>query len=746
MKTRLFSILSVMRFFMLPLFALLSLQINTTAFIVTEDHIPLIRQPRQINIKNYEVQVSIDKQIATTKITQVFHNPNNYDVEGKYFFPIPKNVSITNFTMHVNGEPLDAKILDKDTARTIYEDIVRKRKDPALLEYIGHGMVQARVYPIHAHSDLRISFEYSEILKADNGSIKYRHSLGSPPLDLLLPDPLPLSPGTRVLEKPHQKSKNILDKVSITVNINSEKNIVNLYSPTHELSINKSGLTKTTVHCTEENIGPFREFLLCYTVPQDEIGFNILSYKENDEDGFFLAMMSPNISKKDQQIVAKNIVFVVDRSGSMGGKKMQQAKSALQFCLQNLNEQDSFNIISFDDTIDQYKSGLVQASHNEVQQATSYVDNLYARGCTNIDGALETALQQLTSIDNPNMIIFLTDGLPNVGESNVTRIIENAKKRNRTNARIFSFGVGYDVNTTLLDKISLDNKGASDYVQPSENIETTVSNFYKKVANPVLTDLLLQIDGTEIKEIFPIDLPDLFHGSQLLVLGRYTNGGNVTVNLSGKQNGVEKQYIFATKFAENNINNDFLPRLWATRKIGYLIDNIVLNGKNKELVDEIIRLSKKYGIITEYTSYLVDVDAQEFTRNETSTDMIDMTCKSLCHASHDQVGKSAVMRAQNHQCLRESATVCNNYAKGAHGKSAQEKIRTIRNHTFFLKDGIWIDTDHTDASKIVKIKIFSDAYFEFANNNPDLTIYLALGKNIILKTDAGSIQIYDEKK
>jgi len=461
-------------------------------------------------------------------------------------------------------------------------------------------------------------------------------------------------------------------------------------------------------------------------------------------------MMSPNMNTTRQQVVAKNIVFVVDRSGSMGTKKMQQAKDALTFCLENLNEQDHFNIIAFDDRLELYNDELVRASFTHIQQASAFVDAIYSRAWTNIDEALERALYMLpNNNNNPNMVIFLTDGRPTTGECNITRIIENTQRRNRTNTKIFSFGVGYNVNTTLLDKIALDNKGTSDYVRPCENIETVVTNFYKKIANPVLTDLLLQASGTHIKEIFPINLPDLFHGSQLLVLGRYTNGGNVTLALSGKQNAVEKEYLFTTEFTKNNTSDDFLPRLWAARKIAFLIDNIVLEGRSKETVEEIIRLSKKYGIITEYTSFLIDTDNDKFddfiNSDGYTTEYLDCACYSLSCASQNQVGKSAVMQAKSQESLRNCSNISTNYSSISTNASHKEPIRTIGNRTFYLKGDVWIDAEHTKSSPITKIKWFSAQYFELLKTYPDISAYLALGKNIIIKTDTGSIQVHDDK-
>jgi len=720
MRTKLFSTLC---FLAISIFTFFSTQI-TGGFIIIEPPFPMPQRPAPLKIKNHDIQVSIDKQIATTKVTQVFHNPNNYELEGKYIFPVPQNASISNFTILVNKKKLHAKILDKNKARQIYETIIRRRKDPALLEYVGRDMIQARVYPIAAHSNMSISFEYTEVLKANNGSVQYRHSLGA-----------------------DKYSNKRVSNVSITVKINSEKNIVNIYSPTHELSTHKDDKRKAKVHCTEKNVNSSHDFILYYTVPQNEIGFNVLTYKENKKDGFFLAMMSPNMNATRQQIVAKNIVFVVDRSGSMGTKKMQQAKDALKFCLENLNEQDHFNIIAFDDRLELYNNKLVRANYTQIQQASAFVDTIHSRAWTNIDEALEKALYMLPNNSNPNMIIFLTDGRPTAGECNITRIIENTQKRNRNNTKVFSFGVGYNVNTTLLDKIALDNKGTSDYVRPCENIETVVTHFYKKIANPVLTDLFLQSTGTNIKEIFPINLPDLFHSSQLLIMGRYTKGGNVTLNLSGKKNKTEKEYIFTTKFAKNDTSNNFLPRLWATRKIAFLIDNIILEGESKEIVEEIIRLSKKYGIITEHTSFLIDTDNDDFDTlfddENGCVKFLDSTCYSLSCASQDQVGKSAVMRAKNQENLRNCSHISTSYTIGKNSSSKKEKMRTIGSRTFYLKDNIWIDAEHTNSSQITKVKLFSNTYFELLKTNPNISIYLSLGKNIIIKTNTGSIQVYD---
>jgi len=683
---------------------------------------PTPAQPARLNVKYHNVNVTINNQVAVTKVDQVFENPYNYELEGTYIFPIPEHADINNFIMHVNEKPLSAKILDKDEAQKIYENIVNTHKDPALLEYIGRGMFQASVYPIPANGQIRLTLEYSEVLKSDNGSVKYYYTLNT-----------------------ENFSAQNLESASINLNIKSQQPISNVYSPTHKIDIQSIKETEVNVVYKEKNVRPDHDFVLYYTLPKDEIGFNVLTYKEENEDGFFLAMASPNNNKEQKTVIAKNILFVLDVSGSMYGEKIEQAKQALNFCLKHLNPEDRFNIIAFNTEVNMYKDGLVDASYSNVLQATSFVNNLYANNGTDINKVLRAALTQLPTNNNSNMVIFLTDGEPTVGETNIGRIIGNIKGANSTNTRLFSFGVGYDVNTTLLDKLSLDNKGVSDYITPNENIELKVAQFYTKVANPILTDISLIFTGTEVKEIYPITLPDIFQGSQLMIFGRYTKGGKVELDLSGKQNQTEKYYLFSEDFATNNSENDFLPRIWASRKIAHLIDQIILEGESKNLVDDIIALSKKYGIVTKYTSFLLDADAKQFASKAYSQAMAEEAFGNMSQDAMDQTGAYSVMRAKSQMTFR-SASVAGNGAEAANiSRETLEKVCNIRNRTFYLKDGVWMDAEHSDETQIIKVKPFSAEYFDLLKTNTELGAYFALGNKLIVRHGIYSISISDEE-
>jgi len=540
--------------------------------------------PPNLSIKYHHVDIKIDNQIAQTAVDQIFINNYHRDIEGTYIFPIPEDASISRFSMFVGGEEIKGKILDKDEARRIYQDIVRRKKDPALLEYFKDGMFKALVYPIPARGETRIKLYYSEVLKLSGGICGYRYTLNT-----------------------EKFSKDPLQSVKVSVEINSKTPIKSVYSPSHNIRVEKENDHHAKVTYVEENTRPDKDFLLYYTISEKDIGFNLLPFEDENHQGYFLAMISPEVEVAADKTSSKNIIFILDTSGSMQGEKIRQAKGALSFCLNSLNEGDRFNVIDFDDDIESFKTGLVRAERENIREALSFVDRCEAEGGTNINEALLTGLEHIEDASGASFVIFLTDGLPTVGQTDINSILKNVKGANQSSTRIFVFGVGYDVNTRLLDRLAQDNHATSDYVRPSEDIEVKVSSFYKKVSHPILTDIKLSFGEVEAYDLYPKELPDIFKGSQLLVLGKYRNGGHDGATLTGSTQGSTRKFAYEVNFSSDD-RNDFIPRLWATRRIGYLVDQLRLHGENKELVEEVVRLSKKYGIITEYTSFLVDAD------------------------------------------------------------------------------------------------------------------------------------------
>ncbi len=673
--------------------------------------------PPSLSIKYHHVDIAINDQVARTEVDQVFKNNFHRDLEGTYIFPISEGASISKFSMFIGGEEIKGKIMDREEARRIYRDIVRRKKDPALLEYFKDGMFKASVYPIPANGETRVKLDYSEVIRLSGGLCGYRYTLNT-----------------------EKFSRDPLESVKLSVTIRSKKPIKSIYSPSHTVKIDKENDHLARVTYIEENTRPDKDFLLYYTVSEEDVGFDLLAYEENGEDGFFLAMIAPQVEVPMEGTASKDICFVFDTSGSMSGEKIEQARGALSFCLNSLNEGDRFNVIDFDDEIRSFRSGLVPADRANVKDALSFVGDCEAEGGTNINDALRIVLGQIEERTGASFVIFLTDGLPTVGETRIEQIWKNVKEANKSATRLFVFGVGYDVNTRLLDRLALENRGTSDYVRPAEDIEVKVSSFYKKVSHPVLTDVALSFDGMTVRDLYPREIPDIFKGSQIIVLGRFENGGRTRVTLSGSTEKSPREFIYAVDISPIE-ENDFIPRLWATRKIGYLIDQIRLHGQDKELVDEIVRLSKKYGIITEYTSFIVDADYRLATEDLAPHALELLETRLAPDVGAGAVDQSLRMKSQQYALSAPAGIV------DAEGRAEKiEAMAQIGPRTFFNKEGLWVDSGYEGEVETIQIRIYSDAYFDLLDAAPEAGRYLALGENVIFILKGRAFHVSEDGK
>ncbi len=673
--------------------------------------------PPNLSIKYHHVDIKIDDQVAQTAVDQVFINNFHRDLEGTYIFPISPDAFISKFSMYIGNEEIKGKILDRNEARQTYEEIVRRKKDPALLEYFKDGMFKASVYPIPANGETRIKLNYSEVLKASGGICGYRYTLNT-----------------------EKFSHDPLQSVKLTVVINSNQPIKSIYSPSHDIHIEKENDHHATVTYVEENTRPDKDFLLYYTCAAEDIGFNLLPFEDEDHQGYFMALVSPQVEVPADRTLSKNLIFILDSSGSMAGNKIKQTKEALKFCLNSLSQQDRFNIIDYDDQINSFKTGLVRANAENIREALSFVDKCEAEGGTDINNALLTGLKQSGGQEGSTQIIFLTDGLPTVGETDISNIIRNVKQTNQNKTRLFVFGAGNDVNTRLLDRLAEDNHGASDYVRPSEDIEVKVGNLYGKISHPILTNINLYFGAVEAYDIYPKELPDIFKGSQIMVVGKYKNGGPVQVKLTGFTGDTPRTSNYQANFSSDD-RYDFIPRLWATRRIGYLVDEIRLHGENKELVEEIVRLSKRYGIITEYTSFLVDADYRQTA--EVLAPQVGFVMKDKMK---EEVGAGAVNQSRALKAYSGASIAPQSYMDSEGKERRMTGVVQTGNRAFFNKNGLWVDTEYEGKIEPVKIQRFSEAYFKLLDKAPEVGKYYALGDQVIFLLNGKAIQIGDEGK
>jgi len=674
--------------------------------VVIVDPPPGVPGPEAPNlvVEYHRVSVDITDQVATTEVDQVFLNDTEYDLEGIYIFPLPEEAAISEFAMYVDGERWEGEILPRDEARAIYEDIVRQRLDPALLEYIGRDTFKASIFPIEPGDEREVELAYTQVLKNDGGLVKYVY-----PLDT-----------ERFSARP-------LEEVVISVHVKSAQPIRAIYSPSHDVAIDRIDEHTVNVSFEASDVLPDRDFELYYTVSDEDFGLNLLSYRGRDEDGFFLLLVAPKLEVDEREVVAKDVILVLDTSGSMAGEKIDQAKDALEFILDNLNPEDRFNIVAFSTGVTLFQQELEPATRSD--GAWRFIDDLRAVGGTNIDLALEEALS-MGDGERPQIIIFLTDGLPTEGVTEEDTVIANVNRQAAQNVRIFTFGVGDDVNTFLLDTIARDNRGASSYVRPQESIEEEVSTFYAKVSTPLLADIELDFGDLRVEETYPYPLPDLFAGTQLVVVGRYQEGGSTDVVLRGQVNGEEQEFVYENLTFSSRGGEEFIPRLWATRKIGYLLNEIRLHGEGRELIEEIVDLSVRYGIMTPYTSFLVEEEQDIFTpegREEAAEEMWMQSTAVPAPAA----GAGAVEDAENREALRTTDKAAD----------SSEQVKYAGDKVFVLRDDIWTDTTYDSSMDTVKLGFGSEDYFALITAHPESGQYFSVGQELIVVLDGTAYQV-----
>ncbi|MEZ0373373.1 MAG: VWA domain-containing protein, partial [Candidatus Sericytochromatia bacterium] len=463
------------------------------------------------------------------------------------------------------------------------------------------------------------------------------------------------------------------------------------------------------------------------------IGATLLSYKEPGEDGYFMLLASPKVEWAENATQARQLTFVVDTSGSMSGEKIQQARDALVFNLNQLDARDMFHVLTFSDTLNPLTQAPVKASSKDVSSAISFARKLEAGGGTNINDALLEAMRSKAG-DGVPMLLFLTDGDPTVGVTDFNEILKNVRGANQRDVRLFVFGVGYDVNIPFLDKLAKENHGSAEFVRPEESIETKISRLFSQISHPILTSPKVSWGSVATHDVLPSQMPDVFKGSQLVAVGRYRSGGNQTVTLSGMVNGKPQSYSFPNQsFASGQTQYNFLPRIWASRRIGQLMDQIRLKGQNAELVTEVIRLSKQYGIITEYTSFLVR-DEVDVRSNADAAPMMQQAQEQVSRSLENaDKGAWAVSQSQNATNMQKQAAPAP--AGGGSYLDAEGQVQTVTEvkyvaqRAFYFKNGIWQDSLPADKLPVVSIQRYSQIYFELAQRK-DIKDILALGASV----------------
>ena len=702
-------------------------------FLVPPGHFPFA----PLEVSSHHVDVKIDGQVAVTSIDQEFYNPNDQRLEGIYMFPVPKGAHIDKFSMEIGGKMVDAELLRADKARQIYEDITRKMRDPALLEYAGRDLFKVRIFPIEPRSRKPIRISYTELLRSDAGTMNYSYPLST-----------------------EKFSAQPIKNLSVKVEVKTEQPLASIYSPSHKVEIKRDGSNRAVIGYESRDEKPDTDFQLVYSSENRDVGLSLITHKSGREDGYFLLLAAPTVTKETKS-APKDVAFVVDTSGSMAGAKLQQAKKALQFCVENLNPDDRFEIVRFSTEAESLFGKLSEADSEHRKRASNFIADLKPIGGTAIADALQTAFKaRIEKSERPFVIIFLTDGLPTVGTRNPGEILADVNKAG--DARIFSFGIGSDVNTQLLDQIAEGTRAFSQYVLENEDLEVKVSNFYTRIKEPVLTNVRLEFGGeVRTSKLYPAQLPDFFKGDQLVLTGRYSGSGEVEAKLTGMANGREQTFTYKVKFDDSS--NDYVARLWATRRVGFLLDEIRIHGETAELRDEATDLARRYGIVTPYTAYLIVEDEDRRRVPMADRSMQSMSADAPARAEVSKAwdgfkekkdGADAVANARSQNAFKfaeqsgasidyGAAESLRGFALNAPSAPAESDRLTqytrqskfVNGRAFFQNGKQWLDANAQNATKRQRVQFNSEAYFDLLKQHPEAAPWMALGQSVVLALD-----------
>ncbi|MHC4971229.1 MAG: VIT and vWA domain-containing protein [Planctomycetota bacterium] len=683
------------------------------------------RPPRRwpIRLKEHRVQIRIQDQVAQSEVVQIFHNANAWPVEGVYLFPLPDNASVSRFTMRMGGKDITGEILDAKRAGEIYRSIVYRRRDPGLLEYAGRRCIRARIFPIPPRGDTKITLRFEQVLAPVGGVVEMIYPLRSDKF----------APG-RV-------------RISGSIDVSSGAGVATVFSPTHKLDVVRRSETHVVASFEETASRADRDLRVLYGLGRKNFGLALATHKPAGEDGYFLMLISPNTGAAGAEVLPKDIVFVLDTSGSMGdrgGKKLRQAKAALGHALGRLAERDRFNVIAFATEARPFRDGVVAATRENVAAAIEHVNRLEATGGTAIHDALLAALRFERTEGRVPIVFFLTDGTPTIGPTESETILGAVSKANRAQARLFVFGVGDDVNTRLLCDLAAKSRGSGHYVAENENIEVKVSALYDQVASPVLTDVTVKMEGAGEYDVYPRRVGDLFRGQQVLIVGRYRKAGPRAVTLAGRLGRREVSLVYEGTFGSGP-GRDYLPRLWAVRKVGFLLAQIRQNGEQRELVAEVKRLGTRHGIVTPYTSFLV-VEEREMLRRlgdrllptapaeegRRLRGELDESLRALDEedAEMSAVGGAFKKKAESGRGAVAGARLSGRY-QGADRADREIGVKTVGSKTFRYSRGTWVDADlaaHGDAD-VVRVKYLSEGYAALLEDLR-LARFLSVGESV----------------
>ena len=656
-----------------------------------------------------DVRVRLTDRVLRYEVEETFVNRGTGIGEADYVFPLPKNAAFQDLQLEINGELVAGETYGADEARRMYEEIVRRQRDPALVEWMGLGMLRTRIFPFNPGETRRVVVRFQSVATREGDAIRVDYFGGTKA------DPnRPTNENARVemlLEYP-------------------DRGFGRAYSPTHSLDVSDRGsVFEARVR------GDARDATILVPVARaNAAAISVLTNAPGREEGFAMVTITP--PERDRTVsLPRDITLVLDVSGSMQGQKMTQARAAGAQVLGTLRSHDRFRLIDFATDVRTFRDDFVAATPENLRAARRYLDDLDATGSTNIEAALREAMRVTPTDGRLPIVLFVTDGAPTVGERDPLRLADMARRDSRgQRPRVFSFGVGADVNVTLLEQLAIEGRGTSQFVRPEESVERSVALVASRLVDPLLTDVRVRATGNiAFNRMLPAAGSDIFAGQDLVVFARYRGDGNGTVIVEGFQNGRPVQWTTTVDFPERAQENPFVARLWAAQRIGLLSAERRRNGGSPELDSEIRTLGERFSIPTEFTSYFVKEPMMQAATGGGATTLRRGAVGNAAGSPPPSVAAApasvqfeAARAAADQRSMK--STVALDSAASAGRDAATE--RQAGGHTFRLVNDVWTDVRPSGKNREVTVKAYSKAYFDLLKQIPEIAKLAGVGEQV----------------
>ena len=679
-----------------------------------------------------EVKAELVGRAVRYEVSETFLNRGATVGEADYVFPLPAGAAFEALQLSINGEMVSGETLPADRARQVYEDIVRRMRDPALVEWMGAGMLRTRIFPIQPGEEKRVVVRFQGLARREGSALRVDYVRGTPPHATATPMI------DAVMVRNGAVSRDATESSSLfTLTYPASGEYGGAYSPTHTLRDRvRDGHHVVTAE------GEARELTILLPLRNPTAtSLSVLANRPDaDASGFALIAISP--PSGPTRTTPRDVTFVVDVSGSMRGEKLQQAKAAGRRILSSLGRGDRFRLVDFSTDVRDFREGWTPATEDNLAAARRYLDDLRAEGSTNISGALEQALMANPSDGRLPLVVFVTDGEPTVGERSPDAIAARVS-RLRGDARLFTVGVSADVNTTLIEQLALEGRGTAQFVRAGESVERAVSLLATRLTSPVITDIRVHADGVTLRQLQPQLPVDLYAGQDLILLARYDGNGDATIRLDGRSADGPVHWTTRASFPARERANPFVGRLWAAQRLGWLAAEKRRNGATTELDGEIKSLGEQFGIPTEFSSYLVvepgmDVAsmgrAANDVRRKAAGDVMPSSAPQAMGAARQDVNQPAEYRFEAAKASARQRAATSTAVLDSLSSSDKERdvTRHVGTRIFNLRDSVWTDARYLPSMRTIRVKAFSPLYFDLVLRLSGLADAVGVGDRAIV--------------